>query len=223
MNFPDAFFTHGLSFTGFVLLGFASLAAILSAPWQRLRDEEQLHVWAGTIVTLMLIWSLKAGVKPGLNLHMLGATAYTLMFGWQLALLGLMVVLSAVTLNGAAGWESFGINGVLMAVVPVGAAGLLGRWVTRRLPANFFVYVFVGAFFSAAAVALLVGLLATLLLSIVGIYPAEELFSEYLPYFMLLGFSEAWLNGAIVTLMAVYCPHWLASFDVDRYFPKKNR
>ena len=43
------------------------------------------HVWFGAIVVLSLLWSMKAGVKPGLTLHFLGATALTLMFGFRLA------------------------------------------------------------------------------------------------------------------------------------------
>ena len=59
----------------------------------------QLNVWLGTIVVLMLVWSMKAGVRPGLNLHLLGATVFTLMFGRQLAIIGLSIVLAAVTLQ----------------------------------------------------------------------------------------------------------------------------
>jgi uncharacterized membrane protein len=38
-----------------------------------------------------------------------------------------------------------------------------------------------------------------------------------LSYILLLTFAEAWLNGAMITLMAVYLPHWLGSFDDQRY------
>ena len=48
------------------------------APWARLKDGELLNVWLGMVVMLTLLWSLKAGVKPGLNLHLLGAMAATL-------------------------------------------------------------------------------------------------------------------------------------------------
>jgi uncharacterized membrane protein len=52
----------------------------------------QLNVWLGMIVMLTLVWSLKAGVKPGLDLHMLGATVFTLSFGPHLAFVGLSLV-----------------------------------------------------------------------------------------------------------------------------------
>jgi uncharacterized membrane protein len=37
----------------------------------------------------------------------------------------------------------------------------------------------------------------------------------------LLGFAEAWLNGAMVTIMVVYLPHWVGSFDDRRYLLNK--
>lgn len=172
------------------------------------------------MVALVLLWSMKAGIKPGLNLHLLGVTTMTLMFGWPLAILGLCVVLAGVTLNGGAGWQSFGLNGLVMAVFPALVSQVWVGLVTRRLPANFFVYVFCGAFLGAALVTLAMALLAAFLLWGAGVYAAEILWEEFLPYFLLLGFSEAWLNGAVITLMAIYRPHWVGSFNEKRYFSK---
>jgi uncharacterized membrane protein len=42
------------------------------------------------------------------------------------------------------------------------------------------------------------------------------------PFYLLLGFSEAWLNGAAITLMVVYYPHWVGSFDDRRYLWQKK-
>ena len=36
-------------------------------------NPDEIHP-TGTIVILVMVWSMKAGVKPGLNLHLLGAT-----------------------------------------------------------------------------------------------------------------------------------------------------
>lgn len=220
MNFPDALFTFPWSVAAWALLGALILASAWSAPWRRLAEDDQLNVWAGAIVVLMLLWSMKAGVKPGLNLHLLGVTALTLMFGWQLAVLGLCVVLAAVTVNGGAGWQSYGLNGLVMAGFPVMVSQALMRLVTRRLPANLFVYVFCAAFLGAALVTAATGVLAALLLWTADVYGAETLLGEFLPYFLLLGFAEAWLNGAAITLMVVYRPHWVGSFDERRYLSK---
>ena len=39
------------------------------APWARLRDGSQVNLLLGFAVGVMLMWSLKAGVQPGLNLQ----------------------------------------------------------------------------------------------------------------------------------------------------------
>jgi uncharacterized membrane protein len=87
----------------------------------------------------------------------------------------------------------------------------------RYLPANFFIYIFFGAFFGAAVSLLATGLATASMLWLAGIYSAAFLWQEYLPYTLLLAFAEAWLNGGMVTLMTVYMPHWLGSFDDRRY------
>jgi uncharacterized membrane protein len=65
------------------------------------------------------------------------------------------------------------------------------------------------------------GLLACALLWLAAVYPAPTLLDDYLPYYLLLGFAEAWLNGALITLMVVYAPHWVGSFDDRRYLLHK--
>ena len=169
----------------------------------------------------MLMWSLKAGVQPGLNLHLLCVTTVTLMFGRQLGIAALSLALAAVTLNGGAGWQAYALNALVLAVLPSFLAFAILRLTERWLPANFFIYVFIAAFFGAAVTAVATGLAATALLAVAGVYPFGTLMAEYFPFFLLLGFSEAWLNGAAVTLMVVYCPHWVGTFDDRRYLWNK--
>jgi uncharacterized membrane protein len=221
MNFPDALFPQAWALGAWIPLAITWLWCLRTATWRRLADSGQLNVWLGTIVLLVLAWSMKAGVKPGLNLHLLGATMFTLMFGRQLAVIGLSLVLAGVTLNGELlgreGWLAYGLNALVLAVFPVLLADAIRRGVLRWLPGNFFVYVFVTAFFGAAATVMATGLLASALLWLAAVYPAPTLLDDYLPYYFLLGFAEAWLNGALITLMVVYAPHWVGSFD-DRHY-----
>jgi uncharacterized membrane protein len=225
MNFPDALFSQAWALGAFVPLLAIWFWSCRTAPWKRLGDSAQLNVWLGTIVMLVLVWSMKAGVKPGLNLHLLGATMFTLMFGRQLAIIGLSLVLAGVTLNGELlgheAWLAYGLNALVLAVFPVLCADAIRRTVERLLPENFFVYVFVSGFFGAALTVLATGLLASTLLWLAAVYPAPTLLDDYLPYYFLLGFAEAWLNGALITLMVVYAPHWVGSFDDRRYLLNK--
>ncbi len=225
MNFPDALFPQSWAFGAWIPLAAAWFWCLRRAPWRRLADSGQLNVWLGTLVLLILVWSMKAGVKPGLNMHLLGATMLTLMFGRELAVVGFSLVLAGVTLNngllGRAGWEAYALNAIVLAVFPPLVADAIRRAVDRWLPGNFFVYVFVTAFFGSALTVAAAGLLACGVLWAAGVYPLSVLTEDYLPYYFLLGFAEAWLNGALITLMVVYLPHWVGSFDDRRYLLHK--
>lgn len=226
MNFPDGLFSDLWAYGAILPYTLALFWAIRTAPWRRLADSDQLNAWLGAIVVLTLLWSMKAGVKPGLNLHLLGVTTFTLMFGRQFALVGLSLVLAAMTFNaslrGVEAWEAFALNALVLVVFPVCVAHAILRCVERCLPANLFIYIFGAAFFGAGICVVATGALASLLLLVSGTYTVELLLSEYFPFYILLGFAEAWLNGAAITLMVVYYPRWVGSFDDRRYLWQKK-
>lgn len=192
-----------------------------SAPWRTLvQDGPRLNILMGCAVLLMALWSLRAGVQPGLNLHVLGAMVATLILGPQLALVALAVTLTAVTLNGALPWGAWPINFAVMVAWPVLLAWALHRWVARHLPKNFFVFVFITGFLGGALTVLASGALATLCLALAGAYDLTSLTEGYLPFFLLLGFSEAWLSGGAITLLVIYRPGWVSTFSDEVYFTK---
>lgn len=226
MNFTDGLFSELWAYGAFIPYALLLLWAVRTAPWKRLADNAQMHVWMATIVVLALMWSLKAGAKPGLHLHLIGATTFTLMFGRQLAVIGLSLVLAAVTFNaglkGIAGWQAFALNALALIIVPVFVAHLVLRFVETFLPANIFIYFFVAAFFGGALAAAASGAFSGIALWGAGIYDFDTLLSDYLPFYALLGFAEAWLNGAAITLLVVYFPRFVGSFDDRRYLWKKK-
>lgn len=221
MNFPDGLLPSSWQWFAHLLF-FGVLAwSVRSAPWRRLRDNEQLHLFLGLCVALMLVWSIKTGIKPGLNFHLLGATVFALMFGPWLAIVGLGVVLLGVTFYGPGGLESLSVNGLLMDVLPVAVSYAIYRLADSRLPNHFFVYIFINAFVGAALAMALTGLSATGLLVFAGVYKSDYLISNYLPYFLLMGWSEALLSGMMMTLVVVYRPQWVSTFDDARYIRNK--
>ncbi len=201
-------------------VAFAALIiwAIRTAPWHRLRDNHFQHVLFGACATLAAFWAFKAGVSPGLALHHLGATLFTLMFGWQLALLGLSAVLIGVTANGHAGWEALAANGLLDVALPVFVSWIIYRQIVNRLPKNPFVYIFIGGFFGAATAIGLSSVAIFLALWINGVYPLDHLLSEYLPYVPLIMFPEAFMTGGIITFLVILAPRWVSTFDEGVYF-----
>lgn len=208
-----------------VLALLLSLAVLIwcwrTGPWGEIRKGTRIHVLLGVAVLLMPLWTMKAGIKPGLDLHLLGAMAATLALGPQLAIVALGLTLVGVTLNGALPWLAWPINFLLMVAWPVLVARVIHHFVERRLPNHLFVYIFVGAFLGAAVTVMLQGLLSSLSLVLAGAYTLDYLASNYLPYILLLGFGEAWLSGMAITLMVIYRPSWVATFDDRRYLLNK--
>ena len=221
MNLPDTLLGEGWYWVAWATWLPLFARSLFKAPWSLLKESELLNVWLGMIVLLTLIWSLKAGVKPGLSLHLLGATVFTLSFGPHLAFIGLSLVLFGISLNGEAGLLAYALNVLLMAGVGVLLSQAIYRMVFRFLPRPFFVYIFANGFFGAALTMFGVGLVSAIVLAIAGAYEWNYLASEYLPYFLLLGFSEAWLSGMLMTLFVIYRPNWVATFDDSSYLANK--
>lgn len=221
MNLASSLFSATWHVLMLVLAVAVLAATVRRAPWRRLLDSSQLNLLLGFAVGLTLIWSLKAGVKPGLALHMLGAMAATLALGPWLAIVALGLALSGITLNGTVEWSAWAINFMLMVAWPVLVAFAVLRFVERWLPPNFFIFIFVISFAGAALTVALQGVLASAALVLAGAYSAEFLLSDYLPFFLLLGFAEAWISGALITLLVVYRPEWVAMFDDHRYLANK--
>lgn len=217
MNIPDPLLPVAwlwLAHAGALILLFFTLRGSTLSP---LLQTWRLNLLLGACVTLMVLWSIHTGVKPGLNFHVLGATALTLMFGWRIALLGMALVTLGTTLAGLGGWLALSINFLLMGALPVGISQTIFHFVDRKLPNHFMIYVFLPGFFGAALAMAITGLSITLVMALSGAYTIEYLTSEYLPYYILMGWSEAILTGMAVTLMAVYRPAWVSTFDDARY------
>jgi len=221
VNFAVELFPSAWLWAAGLLAVMVAIWVLRTAPWRSLGNPERLNLWLGLGVLLALVWSLKAGVNPGLDIHLLGAMVVTLVLGPQLGMAALAIALAGVTLNGGAQWQSFAINWLVMGVVPVSFAHLYFRLIERVAPKHFFVFIFVIAFFGGALTVIFQGAFASLVLFAAGAYSFDYLATNYLPYFLLLGFSEAWLSGAAVTLMVVFRPGWVLRFDDRVYLMNK--
>ncbi len=157
MNLPNGLLPAGWTLPAWLPFAAFAFLAARRAPWRLLADSTRLNAFLALIVTLILLWHLQAGVKPGLALHLLGATVFTLCFGWALAFLGLCLVLAAVTLNGAAGWQAFAVNALLLAGVGVTVSQAAHWLVDRLLPSHLFVFIFCKGFFTSALAVIAVG------------------------------------------------------------------
>ena len=117
MNLPDTLLGEGWYWAAWAVWLPLFARSLLRAPWAELKESERLNVWFGMIVLLTVLWSLKAGVKPGLSMHLLGATVFTLRFGPRLAFVGLSLVLLGLTLNCDGGFLASALNALKCAGV----------------------------------------------------------------------------------------------------------
>jgi uncharacterized membrane protein len=191
--------------------------AVRAAPWRRVVEGDAVHVWYGGVFCLVVLWSIRATIGDAFTFHLLGVAAFTLAVGPALALAGAaLVVAIEIAVRGGL-WANAGVALVTMAALPVGVTALVLRFAERRLPPNFFVYVFAGAFLGAWLSYVAAALAGAAVLAWGAGFPAETVFGEYAPYFLYLALGEATLTGMAITLAVVYRPRWVATFDDARY------
>lgn len=221
MNLTDTVLGEGWCWTAWLVWAPLFVRSVSKAPWRRLVDPGLLNVWLGLVVLLTVLSGLKAGVSPGLDLHFLGATVFTLCCGPHLAFVGLSLVALGATLNGGGSAAAYAANALLAGGCGVLVSHAFLAGAIRLLPKHFFVYIFVNGFLGAALAVACTGIATCLLLVAAGAYEWNYLLDEYLPYFLLLGFAEAWLSGMIMTLFVVYRPEWVVTFDDVSYLKGK--
>ncbi len=192
------------------------IALVRHIVWRRLWNPDNLNVFLGATVATLGLWMIHTGIRPGLSFHLLGATALTLMFGPWFALLALGLINGALAL-----WHgqlnAWPINWILYGALPILFSWRLYRFVDRRLTNHFFVYIFLNAFFGAALAVSLTGLASTAFLALSEAYTLDYLLDQYLPYCLLMAWSEAFSTGMLISIIVVYKPTWIATFDDARY------
>lgn len=221
MNLTDALLPESWKWASALIFAAILAKAVWRAPWHRLADARQHNVWLGACAVIFAFWSVRTGIRPGLDFHLLGATALTLLVGPWLAILGLTLVLLGTTVLGAGGWTSLPMNAIVMIAVPVAISYFIYRMADARLPNHFFVYTFVNGFVAAAISIGTVGLAANAVLAASGAYTWDYLSTHYLPYYMLIAWSEAVATGMAITILVVYRPKWVTTFDDARYIRNK--
>ncbi len=203
--------------TAFALLAPVLAWAAWTAPWRRFDSSEAAHVWYGTIFCLVALWSIKASFAPGIAFHLLGVSLFTLLAGPRLAIVGTAVVVAIVMALRDAEWANYALGMLVAGVTPVIATTTVLRAAERWLAANFFVYVFVAGFFGPALSMLAAGALACAVVVLAGAMPGAVVVDQWLPYLVSLGFGEATITGMLITLLVVYQPGWVHTFDDARY------
>lgn len=222
MNLPDIPFSWAWVLGGFAILVIALIWAAKTAPWHKIRkDSEAQHVFLGSVLILFFSWLASASLEDGLSFHLLLVTTVTLMFGPQFAIFSALLALAGVTIMESSGLWMFGVNAVLMILIPVLISWQLAVWAYRFLEHNFFVFILFNGFFAAGLSMFTVLLMASGVMYFGELHEWEKLMQSFLPYIPLMVFPEAFVNGMILLALVMFKPQWVSCFDDDHYLKGK--
>ncbi|MDO6461761.1 hypothetical protein Q4485_13705 [Granulosicoccaceae sp. 1_MG-2023] len=191
--------------------------AARTAPWYKILDNESSHVFLGSVLLVGIIWLVRSSVFNGINFHLLASTALMVMFDWQFALFAVLLVHAGLYVLGAMPLSVIPLNVLICGAIPIflTRAGLILAF--RRLPHNFFIFVFLNCFL-AAGLSMIAVALTTLGLYYFFAYESVYLnLQDFLPFTLMLAFPEAVLNGIVLSGLIAYQPGWIATFH-DRFY-----
>ena len=188
-------------------------------PWRPLLEDTALqHRWMAATLAVMLMWQLRAQAVDWLTLHLVFTVLMTLAFKMPLALISNVMINVAMVAIGRNDWSLMGANVLVTGIVPATVTGFVWRIVDRRLPDNLMVFLFACGFFGTALATLGGGLSTVALIIVAGTDPeAVYLAQEYARFLPLLMPSEAFITGMLLSILLVYHPSWVATFNDHRY------
>lgn len=222
MNLPAQLFANEVLLLANYVFVWLLYRSARSAPWRRaLGNTEMMNAMIGLMFCTPVFWHLNAGIHAGFNFHLIGATLFLLMFGWQIALIALSLVMLGTWLYSGIDLMTLGINGLLMLAVPMLLSQALLRICQRYLPKNFFIFVLLNGFVAAALSTMLMMSAITLALLELTPYTWAQIQYHYLIPAPILIFAEAFATGAVITAFSVAKPEAVMNFSVADYLTGK--
>lgn len=165
-------------------------------------------------------WCLNASAGGGqlaqMNYHLLAVNLVALMVDTSAALwlAALLMLPYCLLFAGSAG--AYPPNALVL-ILPALVVNRLSRMLVDRLPPNIFVFIFLNGFLSAAAGILLTGIIVVAVLDSIHAFGQDVLWTAALPVFILIAWAEAFLSGIATAIFVALKPHWINTFDDNRY------
>lgn len=189
-----------------------------------LATQERQHLLWGSAAALAALWSIGVSLEgDGLRVHMLGITSVVMLVGLSPAMITGALLMLLYSLAGLSAWSMLAVNYCLLIVVP---ALITHCWLLliARIPLNnLFIYMLGGGFIGGIVTRISLALLLYTMGAAAGDNSLLAINADkYLPWLLLLAFPEGFINGMIVSAMAVFFPHWLRSLDEYRYIDRRN-
>ena len=219
MNFPVSQMPIEWLWTANIFVFLMMIWVIKNTPWSHLKNPQDAHVFFAAPVILWLMWRMSVGILAGFEFHLLLVTTLTLMFGRAMASWGVLIAQTLLTLEGKADVLSFGLNVICNGILPIWFTWLSFHLINRYLPKHFFVYIFVGAFFTGALTMLVSRVAGMSILWFAEVY--TQIPNDYINLLPIMMFPEAFSNGGLMTVLVVYRPQWVSSFSDELYLRGK--
>lgn len=175
------------------------------------------HLLGAVTVGVALAWAMQVSPVPGLPLHLLGGATAMLLLGTPWAL---VAVLGATLFQVGAGQLALSqapLTALLTGALPVLAMHAWLAGVSRLKARNPMVYLMGAAFLGTAAGVLLQSGLAMALARALGTVGPGAPWIALVP----LAYGEAFLTGALLTVLVVFRPQWVKTFDNRRWLGRK--
>ncbi len=223
MNLALNLSTSMLCLSGLVALAVLSMAA-WRAPWLALqRVGARQHLWLGSMVILGTIGVLiRVSAFDLFYLHPLLIASVTLVFGWHLAVLAGFGGLLLMHVFGGLPWANLPFDFLAAVAAPSAAVRLLLMLIAWSRIRNLFLYTLGGGFFGGILSMAVCGISSLLLLWLSQPPQMPQVWDNaYL--FLLLMFPEGFINGTIVSTMAVLSPDLVKTYDDDFYLSRDDR
>jgi len=222
MNLPASLFGFDWLWLGNLLFLVLLIHAMRLAKWRELFGNSiRFNALIGVMFAITIFWLLNAGIRPGFNFHLVGATLFVLLFGWPIALVTLTMVMLGTWLYKGMDMVALGLNGLMMLAIPVLFSEWLLRFSQRHMPKNLFMFVLWNGFFCAAcAIALMMAATTLLLLALTHYTWAEIQYHYFIPAPILI-FAEAFATGAVITGFTVSQPEAVENFSDADYLDGK--
>lgn len=218
MNLPAQLFPSDWLWLGNLIYAVLLGRAIWFARWRDLLSNgARVNALIALSLGVFILWQLNAGFRPGFNHHILGATLFVLMFGWEVAIVGISAIMLATWIRMDISLVSLGINGLTMVVVPV----MFSEWVLRlsrkHMPKNLFLYVLGNGFLCGGAAIMLTVAAATLLMVALSPHTWQSIQHNYLIAAPIIMITEAASTGIMITAFTVFKPEAVLNFSDEEY------
>ena len=219
MNLNGDLFPLGLLwFTNFFMV----IIAILvwrQQPWKTLIGNTDLqHRFLAACLVLTLVWLVNIDLSLGVAIHFLGITTITLMFGWALALVIAFVAQLGFLILGIDQLDSFALNLLLSGVLPIWVTWRWHRFVESFHSNNPFIFIMGTGFVGCLLGCLAVSGVGVCLLLLGGQFEFGRETWEYVAFLPLFIIPEAVINGMFISGFSILHPHWMITFDDERFF-----